>query len=199
MRAWTPLLALLAACTPSPALPPPGTSQPVVIHLWSAEDQPPSRFVVQRMVQEGVRLDRLLLEGVSARLVDRDLDWALSAPRGSWRTSEDRLLLDGPVHLAGTWQGSPLLGRAARASWQRRGQAVELHDLELWSRGQRLYAPLLVIHRQRQIEAPRGIRSEPLPAHAELLLATLPVPLPTFIPPVDDAGPRRAPASGARR
>ena len=166
---------VLAACgAPPPALPPPGAGGTVVVNIWEADGSPPTVLVAERIRQEGARFERLNLERVRAQVVLPDLDCALSAPSGAWVAAQGRLVLDGPVRLAGTWNGSPMLGSAASAGLSRDGHAVLLDRLELWHRGQRLVAPVAELRRDRTLMAPRGIDSAPLPPELAAVLAALP-------------------------
>lgn len=180
MRRWPlllPLLLPLAACGDPPVLPPPGAAGTVVINVWEPDGSPPTVLVAERIRQEGTRFERLLLERVRARVLQPDLDCAVTAPSGSWATATARLTLEGPVHLSGSWQGSPLLGTARTAALARDAQALEFTDLELWHRGQRLTAPMALLRRDRSLEAPKGMESSPLPAELAAILAALPDPL----------------------
>lgn len=169
---------LLAGCgAGAPTLPPPGAAGTVVINVWEPDGSPPTVLVAERIRQEGTRFERLALERVRARVVLPDLDCALSSPSGAWSTSQGQLTLDGPVRLAGMWQGSPLLGSASSASLAREGQTVVLERLELWHRGQRLTAPLAELRRDRTLIAPRGMDSSALPPELAAVLAALPDPL----------------------
>lgn len=162
------------AATP---LPPPGASGTVAVHIWDPQGGQPTVLVAERIRQEGVRFDRMLLEQVRGRIVQTDLDCALNAPSGVWSAQKGLLTLDGPVRLAGTWQGSALLGAAASASMSRDGQALVLERLELWHRGQRLTAPVAQLRRDRSLIAPKGMDSAPLPGELAAVLAALPDPL----------------------
>ena len=119
---------LLAACGAVPELPPPGAGGTVVINVWEPDGSPPTVLVAERIRQDGTRFERLLLERVRARVIQPGLDCAVSAPSGAWIAARGQLALDGPVHLSGAWQGSPLLGTARAASLAREGQALVLRD-----------------------------------------------------------------------
>lgn len=168
----------LAGCGSGVAtLPPPGAVGTVVVNVWEADGSPPTVLVAERISQEGTRFERLLLERVRARIVMPDLDCAVSSPSGVWAASRGQLTIDGPVHLAGTWQGSPLLGSASSASLARESQTLVLEQLEMWHRGQRLTAPVAELRRDRTLIAPRGMVSAPLPPELAAVLAALPDPL----------------------
>lgn len=172
------LVVLLSGCGGQAApLPPPGASGTVSVHLWEPQGGPPTVLVADGIRQEGLRFDRLLLDRVRGHLVLADLDCAVSAPTGAWSAGRGLLVLDGPIRLAGTWQGAALLGTAASASLARDGQALVLERLELWHRGQRLLAPLAELRRDRTLIAPRGLESSPLPPELAAILAALPEPL----------------------
>lgn len=169
---------VLAGCGAAPTpLPPPGASGTVAVHVWDPQGGPPTVLVADRIRQEGLRFDRLLLERVRGRLVQPDLDCAMNAPSGTWSARQGLLRLDGPVRLAGTWQGSPVLGTAAGASLSRDGGALALREVELWHRGQRLTAPLAEMRRDRTLIAPQGMATAPLPGELAAVLAALPDPL----------------------
>ncbi len=159
------------------ALPPPGAGGTVVINIWEADGSPPTVLVAERISQEGSRFQRMRLEQVRARIFLPDIDCAVTAPSGAWITSRGQLVLDGPVHLSGSWQGSPMLGVATSASLSRDGQDLVLERLELWHRGQRLTAPLAELRRDRTLITPRGMTSEALPAELAAVLGALPDPL----------------------
>jgi hypothetical protein len=119
----------------------------------------------------------MALERVRARVVQPDLDCAVTSPSGTWTTARGLLTLDGPVRLAGTWQNSPVLGSASSASMSRDGQALVLSNLEMWNRGQRLTAQVVELRRDRSLLAPKGMDSSPLPPELAAILAALPDPL----------------------
>lgn len=170
---------VLVGCGAAPQpLPPPGASGTVAVHVWDPQGGPPTVLVAERIRQEGMRFDRLLLDRVRGRLVQPDLDCAMNAPSGVWSARQGLLGLDGPVRLAGTWQGSPMLGTAAAASLSRDGGALVLQDVELWHRGQRLTAAQAELRRDRTLIAPHGMATAPLPAELAAILAALPDPLP---------------------
>ena len=169
---------LLTGCGQAgPGLPPPGAAGTVVINIWDADGQPPTVLVAERIRQEGVRFERLAIERVRARIVLPDFDCAVTAPSGSWSGKLNQLTLAGPVHLAGTWQSSPLLGAASSARLSQDGGALLFEHLELWHRGQRLTAPLAEMRRDHSMIAPRGMDSAPLPPELAAVLAALPDPL----------------------
>jgi hypothetical protein len=173
-----PLLSLLAACgTDVATLPPPGVGGTVVVNVWEPDGSPPTVLVAERIRQEGARFERLVLDRVRARVVMPDLDCAVSSPSGAWAASLGQLTLDGPVRLAGSWQGSPLLGSATSASLARDSQTLVLEQLEMWHRGQRLTAPVAEMRRDRTLIAPKGMTSAPLPPELAAVLAALPDPL----------------------
>jgi len=118
-----------------------------------------------------------VLERVRARVVLPDLDCAVTAPSGSWSTALGQLVLDGPVRLSGSWQGSPMLGSASSASMAREGQAMILNNLEMWHHGQRLTAPVAELRRDRTMSTPQGMDSSPLPPELAAILSALPDPL----------------------
>ncbi len=186
MRRRTILAAACAACAaalagcgaPAQPLAPPGASGTVSVHLWDPAGGPPTVLVAERIRQEGLRFDRLILDAVRGRVVHRDLDCAITAPSGAWSAARGLLTLDGPVRLAGAWQGAPMLGVAASAGLSRDGQALVLERLELWHRGQRLTAPLAELRRDRTLVAPRGFSTEPLAGGPAASLRALPDPLP---------------------
>lgn len=171
------LLALVAGCDAPAPLPPPGANGTVAVHVWDPQGGPPTVLVADRIRQEGLRFDRMLLERVRGRVVQSDLDCALNAPSGVWSAQKGLLTLDGPVRLAGTWQGSAVLGNAAAASLSRDGEALILRQLELWHRGQRLTAAVAELRRDRTLIAPQGMSSAPLPGELAAVLAALPDPL----------------------
>lgn len=201
MRARLPAVLLLLAggCGEAPPLPPPGAAQPVAIQVWDADGRHTATIVVERMRQEGARLDRLQLAGIRARLRDGELDWQLSAPGGTWETARGTLTLAAPVRLIGTWREAPMLGRAEGATFHRSGQDLTLDAVELWGQGQRTIAPRLVLTRDRRLEAPQGLVSEPLPPHAAALLAALPPPSPLTPPPASAPALEPAPQPADRR
>jgi hypothetical protein len=171
-------LVLLAGCGADPApLPPPGATGRIAVHIWDATGGDPTVVVAERVRQEGVRFDRLVLERIRARVLMPGIDCAVTAPTGSWSTGEGLLTLDGPVRLAGTRQSRPLLGVARSAGMSRDGQALVLERLELWHDGQRLTAPLAELRRDRSLLAPRGLESAPLPGELAAILQALPDPL----------------------
>lgn len=168
---------LLAACGAPPPLPPPGASGSVALHIWEPGAPAPTVVVAERVVQEGLRLDRLRLERVRARLVMPAMDCAVSAPSGVWARQGRELVLAGPVRLAGTWQGHPVLGSASSARLSTERDGLALVRLELWHQGQRLTAPIAELSRDRMLVAPEGLDSAPLPAECAAILAALPDPL----------------------
>ena len=171
------LLVLLAGCGGAPAaLPPPGANGTVVINVWEPDGSPPTVLVADRIRQEGARLDRMTLERVRARVIQPDIDCAITSPSGTWTTARGLLTLDAPVHLAGTYQNAPMLGSASSATMSRDGQAVVLEHLELWHRGQRLTAPVAELRRDRSLIA-KDMVSSPLPPELAAILAALPDPL----------------------
>jgi hypothetical protein len=172
-----PILLLAGCGGDPPELPPPGAAGTVVINVWEPDGSPPTVLVAERIRQEGARFDRLVLERVRARVVQSDFDCAVTSPSGTWTTARGLLTLDGPVRLAGTWQNSPMLGKASSASMSRDGQALMLSDLELWHRGQRLKAPMAELRRDRSLRVPKDMTSLPLPPELAAILAALPDPL----------------------
>lgn len=171
------VLALAGCGAPATPLPPPGAGGRVAVHVWDPQGGPPTVLVADRIRQEGLRFDRMQLEQVRGRVVQTDLDCALSAPSGTWSARQGLLTLQGPVRLAGTWQGSAVLGAAATASLARDGQTLVLEHLEMWHRGQRLTAPVAELRRDRTLIAPRGLDSAPLPGELAAVMAALPDPL----------------------
>lgn len=177
-QALLALILLLPGCGDGPPeLPPPGAAGTVVINVWEPDGSPPTVLVAERIRQEGARFDRLVLERVRARVIQPDLDCAVTSPSGTWTTARGLLTLDGPVHLAGTWQNSPMLGSASAAAMSRDGQALVLENLEMWNRGQRLTAQVVELRRDRSLLAPKGMDSSPLPPELAAILAALPDPL----------------------
>ncbi len=169
---------VVSACgSAAPPLPPAGASGTVVVNVWDPHSSTPTVVVAESIRQEGVRFDRLILERLRVRAVLPDFDAAINAPSGSWSAAKGLLTLDGPVHIAGTWQGAPVLGAAASAGLSRDGQAILLERLELWHQGQRLTAPLAELRRDRTLLAPRGMDSSPLPGEWAAVMAALPDPL----------------------
>lgn len=168
----------LAGCGPPPPLPPPGATGTVAIHVWEAGNDRPTVVVAERIVQDGLRFDHMVLEKVRARVVQKDLDLAVSAPSGQLSMRAGQLSLDGPVHLAGAWQEHPVLGIATAASMSRDGEAILLERVELWHQGERTRAPLMELHRDRTLVAPRGLDTDPLPPELAAAFAALPDPLP---------------------
>ena len=173
-----PLLGLLAACGTPAALPPPAATGTVVVQLWDPGAAQPTTIVAERITQVGQRFDRLALTTVRSRVILPEFDAALTSPSGTWQAQSGVLSLDGPVHLAGTWQGHPLLGVATSARLVRDDATIELAGLELWNQGQRLLAPLAVLHQDRTLLAPQGLSSGPLPPELLAAFAALPDPLP---------------------
>jgi hypothetical protein len=170
-------LMALSGCAPAAPLPPPGVSGTVAVHVWDPGNAAPTVLVAERIRQEGLTFNRVVLEGVRARIVLPDLDAAISAPTGTWSAGRGLLTLDGPVRLAGSWQGAPMLGAATSAGLARAGQTIELRQLELWHRGSRMIAPIAELRRDRSLYAPEGCDSGPLPGELAAILAALPDPL----------------------
>lgn len=176
--ALSALILFVAGCGDGPAeLPPPGAAGTVVINVWEPDGSPPTVLVAERIRQEGAGLDRMVLERVRARVVQPDIDCAITSPSGTWTTARGLLTLDGPVHLAGTWQNSPMLGSASAASMSRDGQALVLENLEMWYRGQRLTAPVAELRRDRSLNCPKDSVLSALPPELAAVLAALPDPL----------------------
>jgi len=168
----------LAGCGSTAPLPPPGATGTVAIHVWEAGGDRPTVVVAERILQDEGRFDHMLLERVRARVVQKDLDLAVSAPSGQLGLRAGLMQLDGPVHVAGSWQQHPVLGVASAASLSRDGEAITLERTELWHRGGRLRAPVLELHRDRTLVAPQGLDSDPLPPEQAAAFAALPDPLP---------------------
>ena len=172
------LALLLAGCGDSEVnLPPPGAIGTVVINVWEPDGSPPTVLVAERIRQEGTRFDSLVLEQVRARVVQPDIDCAVTSPTGTWTTARGLLTLDGPVRLAGTWQNAPMLGAASAATMSRDGQALVLSNVEMWHRGQRVTARGAELRRDRSLIAPQGMDSSPLPPELAAIMAALPDPL----------------------
>lgn len=177
-----PLIALLACLSgcgaPPAALPPPAATGTVVVQIWDPGAAQPTTIVAERVAQIGQRFDRLALTAVRSRIILPDLDAALTAPSGTWMAQDGVLTLDGPVHLAGTWQGRPVVGVSANARLVRDDSSIELADLEMWNQGQRLFAPVAILNKDRTLIAPRGLTTSPLPPELAAAFAALPDPLP---------------------
>lgn len=168
---------LLAGCGAAKALPPPGVVGTVVVNVWDPDIAQPTVIVADRIVQQGAGFDQLRLDNVRSRVVQKDMDLAVTSPSGTLSTRSGLLILAGPVHFAGTWQSHPVLGIGSSAGLSRDGAALSLEQPEIWHQGERLRAPYLELHRDRTIVAPRGLDSDPLPPEQAAAFAALPDPL----------------------
>ncbi len=171
------MLLFLAGCGDHQPLPPPGVGSTVAVHIWDPGANEPTVVVADRIRQEGLRIERMLLDQVRARVLWPNLDCSVSSPSGYWSTSTGLLTLIDPVHIAGTYQGHPMLGVATSASMARDGHTIVLEHLELWYQGDLLTAPIAELRQEQGLVAPRGLTRETLPEEMRAVFAALPDPM----------------------
>ena len=142
-RAWLLVSMLLAGCAIEAPLPPPGAQGPMLVRQWDAAGQ---RAVV-------IKAKSLRQSGVLTRTWDQELDldtvlvWApldqgvfvARAPSASYTPKATPTAIlpgrgaapDAVVVVTGVWQGSPMIGRATRATYDQHTQSLRLADLEI--------------------------------------------------------------------
>ncbi|MBA3709172.1 MAG: hypothetical protein H0W83_10185 [Planctomycetes bacterium] len=138
----------LGGCLDKPTLAKPGASGHIVFHLWGQPGMPPTVFRTDDLTQEGSRFDHLVMRPVEIRRPFEEGIVFIHSPKGQYSSpkaeagstaAENTIQLDGPVRIAGSWRGEPVVGLAQsavmRRSQLRSDRRLDMTDVVLLTRG----------------------------------------------------------------